>query len=125
MQISAVLCNSLHVKNNVILNGAKRRVPKDGVWGVIGSKLDNMIKKGEIDAEKLTDYKRRKVNINYGRWPDNTDFDRILRRTFTQDNGQIKYWQDLYPNGKLVTNIIKRKPNGELISDTKWTEYIA
>jgi len=125
MEISAILCKSLHAKNDVILYGRKYRAPKDGVWGIIGSKLNKMIESGEIDAKKLTDYKKRKVNINYGRWPDNTEFDRIIRKTFTQDNGQIKYSQDLYPNGKLVTNIVKRKPNGELASCKKWIEYIA
>ena len=116
MQISAILCNnSLHVKNNVILNGRKRRVPKDGVWAI--GTLRNM-----IDPDKLTDYKKRMVNMQ--NWLKQGSLERVLRRTFTQDNGKVKYTQDRYSDGKLITRIIKRKPNGELISCKKWTEYI-
>ena len=104
----------------------KRRVPKDGVWGVIGSKLNNMITSGEINPEKLTDYKIRKVHIEVPYEGKNySHLERVLRRTFTQDNGQIKYYQDLYPNGKLETDIIKRTPSGELISHDNWVEMIA
>ena len=101
----------------------KRRVPKDGVWGVVGSKLNNMIAGGEINPEKLTDYKIRKVHIEVPYEGKNySHLERVLRRTFTQDNGQIKYYQDLYPNGKLETTIVKRNPTGELISDDSWIE---
>ena len=101
----------------------KRRVPKDGVWGVVGSKLNNMITSGEINPEKLTDYKIRKVHIEVPYEGKNySHLERVLRRTFTQDNGQIKYYQDLYPNGKLETTIVKRNPTGELISDNSWIE---
>ena len=101
----------------------KRRVPKDGVWGVVGSKLNNMITAGEINPEKLTDYKIRKVHVEVPYEGKNySHLERVLRRTFTQDNGQIKYYQDLYPNGKLETTIVKRNPTGELISDDSWIE---
>ena len=104
----------------------KRRVPKDGVWGVVGSKLNNMITSGEINPEKLTDYKIRKVHIEVPYEGKNySHLERVLRRTFTQDNGQIKYYQDLYPNGKLETDVIKRTPSGKLISHDNWVEMIA
>ena len=65
----------------------KRRVPKDGVWGVVGSKLNNMITSGEINPEKLTDYKIRKVHIEVPYEGKNySHLERVLRRTFTKSN---------------------------------------
>ena len=103
----------------------QRKVPKDGIWGVVGSKLNNMIISGEINSEKLTGYKIRHVYVNvpYKDKP-YTHRTKVIRRTFTQDDGQIKYYQDLYPNGRLETEIVKRTPNGELISHDCWTEMI-
>lgn len=107
----------------------KRRIPKDGVWGVIGSKLNNMIASAKINPEKLTDYKIRIVHIHNRQKGKNglnkyMGMDRVLRRTFTQNNGQITYCQDQYPNGKLVTDIIRRNPRGETISNNHWVEMI-
>ena len=110
---------------NYSKNIQRLRMPKDGFWCVVGSKLNNMIANDEINPKKLTDYKIRKVHVEVPyEGKIYSHLERVVRRTFTQDNGQIKYYQDLYPSGSLETTIVKRNPTGELISHDNWVEMI-
>ena len=79
----------------------KRRVPKDGVWGVVGSKLNNMITSGEINPEKLTDYKIRKVHIEV---PYEAKIIHILKEYYAEHSRKITDKSNIIKTYTLTAN---------------------
>lgn len=97
----------------------KRKVPKDGVWAI--GKLKEM-----INPDRLIDYKKRHVHVKEIVGGENSPVKEILNRvtriTFYDKLKQTYYKQDLYSDGKLSTEIIKRNSEGKIIDLKKWVE---
>ena len=97
----------------------KRKVPKDGVWAI--GKLEYM-----INPDRLIDYKKRHVHVKEIVGGENSPVKEILNRvtriTFYDKLKQTYYKQDLYSDGKLSTEIIKRNSEGKIIDLKKWVE---
>lgn len=98
----------------------KRKVPKDGVWAI--GKLKEM-----INPDRLIDYKKRHVHIKETVQDGNITKEithNVMRTTFYDRLKQICYKQDLYPNGKLETEIKRWGPRGKILELQTWTENI-
>ncbi len=98
----------------------KRKVPKDGVWAI--GELNEM-----IDPDRLVDYKKRHVHIK--ETVQDGDISKVIthnvmRTTFYDRLKQIYYKQDLYPDGKLETEIKRWGPRGKILDLQTWTEEI-
>ena len=97
-----------------------RKVPKDGVWAI--GKLKEM-----INPDRLIDYKKRHVHIKETVQDGNITKEithNVMRTTFYDRLKQICYKQDLYPNGKLETEIKRWGPRGKILELQTWTENI-